>query len=181
MVEYKTNYIELYKKFDGFSYEYEKKFITSLTIVSAAGLASLISFSQTYENPEIFLESILLSLWGFFFGLVFSGALPLVISIAFRYQAEHFVNAHSLHEFTNEAYKLPEMFHSSKKIADHENRERDRLLAKAKKHTVDSDITWDKFKRWSRIKKASFLIASFSIVFAIFWPLLIITIEGKLT
>ena len=62
------------------SYEYQRRFITSLTVASAASLVSLISFSQDYQDAEAFLNSNLTSIWAFLISFVLSGSVPYFLS-----------------------------------------------------------------------------------------------------
>ena len=178
---YETNTRELAIKFDTFSYEYEKRFFTSLTIISAAGFASLISFSQTYENPESFLKAIVPSLWGFVIGLVLSGSLPFVLAKLYSHKSGHFAEAHNREQNEQAASKFPEIIASPQALADRSNVERNHFKGMAEQHGANAEKAWSGFSKWRWCKRIITLIASLSIIFAVLWPLLLITINGKIS
>jgi hypothetical protein len=109
MIELERNFAELGHKFDKLSEDYEKRFITSLTVLSGAGFVSLISFSQSFEFPTEFLSKMLPSLW-FFLALSFSGTLPMLLSLRFKYLRDHFFRGHNQEAAQSLLDKSPESF-----------------------------------------------------------------------
>lgn len=71
------------KKYDAHAYDHEKRFVTSLTLVSGASLAFILTFSQALDDPERFLNSLVFSMWCFFVGIATSGSLSFILSIRY--------------------------------------------------------------------------------------------------
>ena len=69
--------------YDLYSYEYQKRFITSLTVVSGTSFGFCLTFSQKFDNPESLLINMLFSMWCFLAALVFSGALSIIMSVRY--------------------------------------------------------------------------------------------------
>jgi len=67
-------------KYEQYSYDYEKRFITSLSLISGASLGFCITFSQTFDDPERFLHAMLFSMWCFLGALALSGSLTFLMA-----------------------------------------------------------------------------------------------------
>lgn len=151
------------QKYDQYSTDYERRFISSLGIFSAAGLAFCFTSSRFVDQPERFLMVILPSLWLFVFALILSGLASFCKSLQYR-------------KVRNSVYsgmraKLLQDSSLNRNSEQNAEEEIEKLLS-------EEDIEYTAYKLWMRRARRSLVSACIALIGAIVWPLILLTFRG---
>ena len=163
MVNDDLNANSVLEKYDRYSYEYERRFISSIGVFAAAGFAFCFTSSRFTDDIERFLEALLPSLWGFLLALVLSGVAPWLKSLQYR--------------------KLRDSIYSSEsaKVISVGPKDDNSLLTremKAKALLNFSDKDFKKHQYWLWASRTALVISALSLVFALSWPLVLLSTKG---
>lgn len=149
------------------SLEYQKRYITSLAVVSAVSLGFCLSISQGFDYPERFLRAMLPSLWSFAIALLTSGFLPFLASK--KYARLRDMNFFNIKEYLAKKGEKDQQLG----LMD--------LEAQESLFSGFASSSFKKSKFYDRLYTVVLSLASLSIMTGILWPLVLLSVRGYIS
>lgn len=160
--------------------QFEKQWMTWLTLASAGGLALMLSFSTGMAHPNHTLLVLLPAYFAFLLGMATAG-----LSFATKSREEMAQSSHSASAFNREEYRtaagaLPTVIASPPRLADEANRNKDAIVAKCNAAHDLAEEAWKARVRWLWLTRILLANSVCAFIFGVAWPGLFVFFGGDL-
>ena len=160
--------------------QFEKQWMTWLTLASAGGLALMLSFSTGMAHPNHTLLALLPAYFAFLLGMAAAG-----LSFVTKSKEEMAQSSHSAAVFNREEYRtaadaLPTVIASPPRLADEANRDKDAIVAKCNAAHDLAEEAWKLRTRWLWVTRILLATSVTAFVFGVAWPGLFVFFGGDL-
>ncbi|HWK95320.1 MAG TPA: hypothetical protein VNR39_07845 [Pseudolabrys sp.] len=160
---------------------YFRQWVVWLGVGSGAGAAAVISLASNLPDTNYAFQLFLPSLWAFVFGVAAAAISVLFASLSAGEAAVHYAEASNRENLKAAVAQIPEMLSAPRRIADEHNEPRNRLIGDANLAHERAESSWKKHTIWRSARIVSAAISAGAFVVGCGWPLVFMTLGGKLT
>lgn len=160
--------------------QFERQWMTWLTLASAGGLALMLSFSIGMAHPNYTLLVLLPAYFAFLLGMTAAGLSFATKSKEEMAQSSHSASAFNREEFRTAADALPTAFASPRRLADGANRDKDAIVAKCNVAHDLAEEAWKVRVRWLWLTRILLAISVIAFLFGVAWPGLFVLFGGDM-
>lgn len=160
--------------------QFERQWMTWLTLASAGGLVLMLSLVTGMAHPNHTFLALLPAYFAFLVGMAAAG-----LSFATKSKEEMALSSHSASAFNREEYRaaadaLPTVIASPRRLASEANREKDAIAAKCNAAHDLAEEAWKARTRWLWLTRVLLTTSVFAFVLGVAWPGLFVFFGGDL-